>query len=680
MRELRWRLSLSVLAIGCALSLGFAPLSHVSPTVAATATVPKMRTAAENLGGSADGFSSPKGKLDGTGQIVVVIDGAFNPTHPSIKGRVLEEACFGEWAPVEDLVKSACSRSAVQRTMAGLQVSFESGPGTSRPNERCVFEGRLCHDVHGTAVASAAAGASTRVANEAVGGVAPGANLILLKVGRRGGWNTAVVPAALSYVSAVLRPKYGARIAAVNISAALDETPVLDGAACPVQPMTAFSEQLKAEGIAVTVAAGNAGLRGGTGLWSCQESVVAVGATNVMTLNTLTPGPNDLSNPVASDASDRVDLVAPVGSPADATSADGVWVAWPYRTSATTIYENNYNKPQGTSFAAPQIAGAFAVLRQQYGTTKTVDQLVELMASSGVPVEDTRKNATNIVSSRVWLADATNPRTRVRGDFTGDGVTDVPLVAGDVYSLMLFSIAPDGSLNGGSGRIVNSNWTGHRATTPVSDYGAQSANGLITTTGTNLVYHRYNLAAGALDGGATVLSGGAADVLGMTFAHGLPNTVTGSADAVLMQFTNGRIVARQREQFGLGLGAEQQLVAAAAGKNIRLVGVADVNGDGAPDLVVRDAAGYPAVYGGTGKPKAPFASSATRFDSGSWWPGTKQVSIIEQYSGGLAWLTYVHAQGSLVHIPVDRVVLADRAVGSGIWNSKVRYLFAPRAD
>lgn len=41
---------------------------------------------------------------------------------------------------------------------------------------------------------------------------------------------------------------------------------------------------------------------------------------------------------------------------------------------------------QGTSFAAPQVAAVFAVLREKFGSAPTVDQLVNLLANTGVRV------------------------------------------------------------------------------------------------------------------------------------------------------------------------------------------------------------------------------------------------------------------------------------------------------
>lgn len=671
-------------ALACTSLLVGSVVSQPSASSAAS-SAPTVRSATENLGGSAAGFPSPQGTLDGHGQIVVVIDGAFNPTHPALAGRVLEEACFGSPSPVEDLTRSACSSSASRRSFAGIPVQFETGRGVSRPNPKCVDpDGTLCHAVHGTAVASAAVGAHTELDGESVGGIASGAQIVLIKVGVRDRWNTEVVPAALGYVHEVLLPRYGTRLAAVNLSASLDGTPVADSAHCPSNAFSTAAAQVKRDGIAVTVAAGNAGLHSGTGLWSCQESVVAVGSTNVATLNTLTPGPSELSNPIASDASARVDLLVPVGSPRDAGSADGIWVAWPYRPKNDDRYENNYNKPQGTSFAAPQIAGAFAVLRQRFGASKNVDELVAMMAGSGVRVEDTRAKNQGIVMPRVWLSAVTDPRTTPEWDFTGDGDTDVPLLAASTAKpLMLFPVSPRGVVSN-PGTIVVDSWADHASTVPVADFGARNSNGFITTTGADLVYHRFDPVRRRLDGGKTVLSGGAAGIAGMTFAQGLPATSTGSGDAIVIQKTNGSIVARRREQFGLLLGAETTLVTAAVGAKLRLVGVTDITADGSPDLVVRDAAGYPAVFRGTGRPSAPFSSVLTRLDSGTWWPGVRQMTLTAGFAAARPWIGYRHAQGNLVHIPMTASgAIAGggaEAVGSGPWVPGVRYLMAPRPD
>ena len=47
----------------------------------------------------------------------------------------------------------------------------------------------------------------------------------------------------------------------------------------------------------------------------------------------------------------------------------------------------------GTSFSAPEVAGAFAVLRQKYGMSRSVDQLVALLKSTGRPLAGGRAGA-----------------------------------------------------------------------------------------------------------------------------------------------------------------------------------------------------------------------------------------------------------------------------------------------
>ena len=39
--------------------------------------------------------------LDGTGQVMAIIDVGFDTTLPSIKGRVIAEACFAQMALIE---------------------------------------------------------------------------------------------------------------------------------------------------------------------------------------------------------------------------------------------------------------------------------------------------------------------------------------------------------------------------------------------------------------------------------------------------------------------------------------------------------------------------------------------------------------------------------------------------
>lgn len=381
----------------------------------------------ENLGGvTGEGFAADDKSFNGEGQIVVVIDGAFNPDHPMLAGRVIEEACFGTFNEPLVQTDSLCAADAEVRTDAGGTFRFDSRKGASRYNTDCVWNvdgyPAVCHNGHGTKVAGYAAGSTVTIDTHDVegvlpfSGVAPGAKLILIKVGHSTGWNMDAVGAALRYVRDDLTQAYPGQIAAVNLSVsgewtdekgtligAVRDQPELHPGETPIDPeWLRWPEvaDLKNKGTAVVVAAGNSGLPDGLGFVASPSAVVAVGATNVDDMSTLTAGKQ------ATNASRRVDLLAPVGV------GDGGNRVWSAHVNLSVDYgvENGYGYGDGTSFASPQVAGAFAILRERYGYTKSVDELTQLLKDKGAPVTDARPGNSGVTMKRVVLANAVDAR------------------------------------------------------------------------------------------------------------------------------------------------------------------------------------------------------------------------------------------------------------------------------
>ncbi|WP_426519348.1 hypothetical protein ACPPVQ_05260 [Diaminobutyricibacter sp. McL0618] len=104
-------------------------------TTAAAASWAQVASVNANLGGGDDGtFLGNEGRpYSGAGQMIVVIDGAFDTAHPMLAGRVVEEACFGlrERAGVDPQDRHLCGPSA--QTNADLpSVLYTIGPGTSQ--------------------------------------------------------------------------------------------------------------------------------------------------------------------------------------------------------------------------------------------------------------------------------------------------------------------------------------------------------------------------------------------------------------------------------------------------------------------------------------------------------------------------------------------------------------------
>ncbi|WP_187614549.1 S8 family serine peptidase [Paraburkholderia sp. 31.1] len=193
------------------------------------------------------------------------------------------------------------------------------------------------------------------------------------------GWPIDSIVNALWYVNGVLltRPEREVgRIVAVNISANgrsvagdLPCGPNSEGAR-----IDAVAAVLRSKGVAVVMAAGNGtddktGING-TGTWTCGNNVIPVGATGILHPSVPT---------VYTNISPRVALFAPVGV-GDFNTHD--YVLAPFAGSGSmSLY--------GTSFAAPQVAAAFAVLHQKFGPNVGVSSLLGLMQRTGTKLTGT---------------------------------------------------------------------------------------------------------------------------------------------------------------------------------------------------------------------------------------------------------------------------------------------------
>ncbi|NEN07915.1 S8 family serine peptidase [Diaminobutyricibacter tongyongensis] len=617
----------------------FQVLSGATTATAATwAAVASVNT---NLGGGGDGtFPGNDGKpYSGAGQMIVVIDGAFDTSHPMLAGRVVEEACFGarEQPGIDPRDRHLCGPSA--QSTADVPYVRTIGPGTSQYSRECVAgPGQSCHETHGTMTASIAAGTPRTVSNGQVAvtaaGVAQKAQLALLKVGNRVGWAYEGVVAALDYTLNVLAKKH--HVAAVNISAA--NTLVQDGTECPTAQGMGFAESaagLRAAGIAVVVAAGNLGARNAIGSWACADEVIAVGASGVTDKNTLT----DYSN-----ASARVDLLAPVGSGGGLDNPDAIWGGWMTSSGIPTT-----GPLSGTSFAAPQVAGAFAVLRSRYPDA-SVDQLLGRLRRTGVAVADTRSGNAAAVAPRIRLGDALNERgTRPAHDWNGDARADWLILAADKNTVVMYP-SKSGMIDLTGGQFISSEWRDRGRTVAVHDFGTMGSNGLIGIRGRDIFYSQYDPRTNKLGGPIVIAEGAATDVVALAYARDIPGTIA----AILAQTTDGSIIIRAKAERGTTLGEASTLMSAKDTAGMRLVGIADLNSDGRPDLVLRHpGTGRPWAWWGTGSPVSPFASVGQELTAQSYWSSKDQLFVLDCFIDGAPLIGYRVPDGNTVGFRLD---------------------------
>jgi subtilisin family serine protease len=260
---------------------------------------------------------------------VAIIDTGVDRTHNALRGKVVSEACYSELR--------GCRGGRRQHL----------GRGAAAP---CTFSDDCGHGTH---VASTAAGRAFPGGHE---GVAPDARIVAVRVGHEqgiGGFGLTLwdLDSSLQRVLALRRS--GRPIVAVNMSLGFSG---LTPQQCATTPFLTqrLAAQLTRAGVAVIASAGNDGVTGNISFPACLPSVYAVSAS--------TDGNRRAS---FSNLSRQTDWYAP------GVDIDAAWPGGP----------NNEARLNGTSMAAPHVAGAFALLRQCIGNGSPAAVARDLSAS-----------------------------------------------------------------------------------------------------------------------------------------------------------------------------------------------------------------------------------------------------------------------------------------------------------
>jgi subtilisin family serine protease len=292
----------------------------------------------------------------GTGYAVAVLDSGVQTSHPFFAGRTVAEACFSRTIAADGSETLCPNGQSTGEGGAPGQIGVGAGADCDVAIDGCE---------HGTHVAGIAVGKDYD-SGPGYDGVAPDAKLIAIQVFSKFTNSSDCSPsptpclsaydedllAAMQYVQTTLAASH--TIAAVNMSLGdgTNNTTPCDASS----PYFAAVGGLRALDIATVVAAGNQGYSNGLSSPACVSNAISVGST--------TKG-GSLSG--FSNRASYMSLFAP---------GSGI---------ESSVPSDAYGNLSGTSMAAPHVAGAWAVMRQQY-PSESVDQILERLRTTGQPI------------------------------------------------------------------------------------------------------------------------------------------------------------------------------------------------------------------------------------------------------------------------------------------------------
>ena len=316
--------------------------------------------------------------FSGMGQSIAILDSGVDKLHPFLSGKVIAEGCYSS-SSIVDGASSLCPGGVAQSTATGSAMPYSG----ACPAGACG---------HGTAVAGIAAGTNT-----AFSGIAKDATLIAIQVFTR--FDSVVncgsaTPCVLTYTSDQilgLQQVYALRntysIAAVNMS--LGGGRYFSQATCDTSnaPIKAIIDTLRSVNIPTIAASGNDGFVDSITAPACISSAISVGATfSLANYNNNCAGNNiGMSNIDSilceSNSVSFLSLLAP-GAVITSSIPGGTYLSW-----------------YGTSMAAPQVAGAWAIMKQK-SLNLTVSAGLGALLLTGIPITDPRNN---IVKPRIQV-------------------------------------------------------------------------------------------------------------------------------------------------------------------------------------------------------------------------------------------------------------------------------------
>jgi subtilisin family serine protease len=342
----------------------------------------------------------------GSTQTVAVLDTGIRAGHTFFGGRVVGEACFSTTSSANGSTTNCPSGADVQ-----------TGPGAAAP---CTYTASCDHGTH---VAGIAAGAGS------FSGVGRGANLYAVQIFSRfsaaacGGSSSCTMAYDSDQIEGlnhIFAQRGSFNFASVNLSIGGGQFT----ANCDTQPQKPAIDQLRSVGIATVIAAGNDGRTNALSAPACISSSISVGSTT------------------------KADVVS---SFSNAASFLHLWAPGSSIQSSTTATTTSFGFKSGTSMAAPHVAGAWAVLKQQKPSA-TVAEILSALQSTGQPITDTRSGG-SVTKRRIEVFDALQalcPATPI----TPGGSAGGALAGSDCRAFRRNAYADSFTFNGSSGQAV----------------------------------------------------------------------------------------------------------------------------------------------------------------------------------------------------------------------------------
>ena len=330
-----------------AMEVGGAPLEALASDPEVVSIEQEMAVK-PSLAGSTSLIGAPEAwslGYTGSGQAIAVLDTGVDATHPFLAGKVVSEACYSGSGDGTSLCPEGTPESIL--------------PGSGRP---CPPNFGDCF--HGTAVAGVAAGYGAEFS-----GVARDARIIAIQVFSQCGEDCidSTTSDWLAGIERVLELGSSFNIAAVNMSfGGFVPDPEVCDADFPA--VKAAIDNLRAAGIAPIGTSGNEGADTTINFPGCISGVISVGSVDGIGSGTTPEAVSRFSN-----SAPQLDLLAPG------------------RDIRTSVPGDGFDSFDGTSMAAPHVAGAWALLRSK-APTASVPQLLSVLSRTGVPVTDSRND------------------------------------------------------------------------------------------------------------------------------------------------------------------------------------------------------------------------------------------------------------------------------------------------